>query len=842
MCSVEVYPNNLNLKQNVVISGIYRPPNSSIQLFNEKINDVAAGSLRKPTIFVGDVNIDILNVEDSLNFINVMHSNSFFPLINIPTRVTDNSAKCLDQIWFNNFNIAFSGSFIVDITDHYPIFTILNFVVDKKPITKVFRDHSDRSMECMSVEMVSLAEQYDQEIKYQNVNFKSEWFVGKLFDVYNRTCPKRSKTLSVKQLLKPWITGDLQQSINKKHRLFKQYKNNVIPFNTYNLYKNSLTRKMRSAKVAYYSNKFLNSGNNVKKNWQTINSILNKQKKSFTPKVMIDNDREVTDPTKLSNLFLDYFSSVATDLDNSIPSSDIDPMCFMPQPVINSFFANPATIDEINNVVMSLECKSCSLDVVPVFIYKKFINFLSPIICDIFNSSIREGKFPDILKIAKITPIFKCNNIKIVSNFRPISLLSIVSKIIEKLMKVRADSFISMNNVLYNKQFGFRAGYSTSDTVVEFIDHCTASLDSKLYFIAIFLDLSKAFDTVNRDILVRKLDRMGFRGLTGEWFKSYLTDRRIYVNLNECNSRTATLNIGVPQGSVSAPWLFSLYVNDMHRSSNKLSFLHFADDTTIFKSGNNLIQLCQEINVELENVSKWLVANRLSLNVNKTKFMLFTHSPVDLDSVNIKINNSNIALVQNIKFLGINIDSRLNFNHHINLLSKKLSSVIGVSRKLSTFVPQHILKTLYFSLFYPHLIYGVQVWGGCGVSNRLKISKLQDRAISLLNVGQDRQTVLNFHYTHLYFVLTMFHKCLYSDHNLHFRNKINQLTPIHVHSTRFNIADKLNIPHFTKTVSQNQFLYNAIVSWNNLPISLRLLYNSNCFSRSLKKYFQALNV
>ena len=531
---------------------------------------------------------------------------------------------------------------------------------------------------------------------------------------------------------------------------------------------------------------------------------------------------------------------MATNLDKSIPSSNVDPLHFLPEPIINSFFVNPATPAEINCIIMSLEDKSCALDVVPVFVYKKFSHCLSPIICDIFNSSITEGVFPDIFKIARISPIYKSSDVKCICNFRPISLLSTVSKIIEKLMKVRANSFIDSNDILYKKQFGFRPGYSTADAVVEFVDQCASALDNKMYFIAIFLDLSKAFDTVNKNILLGKLNRMGFRGKTEEWFRSYLSDRKMYVNLNNSNSRTATINIGVPQGSVSAPWLFSLYVNDMHRCSYNLSFIHFADDTTIFKSGTDLAQLCRDINDEMRNVSRWLVANRLSLNVEKTKFMLFTHSHVDLNDVHIVINNKEIALVDNIKFLGINIDSRLSFHHHINLLSKKLSCVVGVIRKISTVVPDYILKVLYYSLFYPHLIYGVQVWGGCGVTDRRRITRLHDRAIKMC-FDQNVNIPLKFHLTYQYFILSMFYKCVSSDHNVHFLTKIRNLAPNHSHSTRFSNNFKYNIPYLHKTVSQHQFFYNAIVAWNSLPVNLKDIDSYCKFRKELRKYLFALN-
>ena len=839
MCAVELFPNNMNLKQSLIIAGVYRPPNSPVHLFNDKINEILSTHLRKPSMLAGDFNIDLLELEVGTDFVNVMQSNSFYPLINIPTRITNISSKCLDHMWYNKFNVDCSGSFKIDITDHYPIFSILSYVVNNKPLSRKFRDHSDCCIDSLSLAMDKFFNEYNTCVMNRDVNSKTSWVCRELFHIYNKSCPVKIKNVSMKKLLKPWITHELQQLIEQKHRMFKQYKNNMIPFDDYNRFKNYLTRKLKSAKSDFYTLKFRNNSFNVKKNWQTVNSILNRRNKSFTPNVVINEGVEVNDPTKVSDLFLDYFSTIATELDDSIPISDIDPLHYMPAPILNSFFVNPASSDEVESILMSFENKSCSLDFVPVFIFKKFSHYLSPIICDIFNSSISVGIFPEILKVSRITPVYKSNDVKIRSNFRPIALLSTISKAIEKLMKTRVDKFVDANDILYDKQFGFRSGYNTSDAILEFVDRCTSSLDNREYFIAIFLDLSKAFDTVNRDILIDKLSRMGIRGRAGEWIGSYLTDRKIYVNLNNCNSRTATMNIGVPQGSVSAPWLFSLYVNDMHRSAERLSFLHFADDTTIFRSGNNLSQLCNEINEDLRDVSSWLIANRLSLNVNKTKFMLFTHSPVDINSVQITINNSIIAHVDNIKFLGVTIDSRLNFNIHINLLSKRLSCVIGIVRKLSTIVPYHVLKMLYYSLFHSHLIYGIQVWGGCGVTNRLKIIRLQEKVVSLC-FDQEGNYPLNFHHTYLYFILSFLHKCINNDHNLYFLNKTHVLLPVHTHLTRFNNSEKFNIPIIHKTISQKQFFYQSIVAWNDLPSHFKLITDNSRFSRELKKYLFSL--
>ena len=332
-----------------------------------------------------------------------------------------------------------------------------------------------------------------------------------------------------------------------------------------------------------------------------------------------------------------------------IPQSHTDPLTYMPPANNRFFFITPTTPIEIETLIMSLPNKASNINIIPIFIYKKLSAFLAPLICNIFNSSVSEGTFPCTLKLAKITPIYTSKKYNIVENSRPISVLSVLSKLIEKSVKGRVEKFISSNNILYPLQFDFRSGFDTSDAVLELVDRCSTGLDNKLHTIAIFFDLSKTLDTVNKNIMLGKLELLGFRGIVRDWFESYLSDRRMYVDVNGSNSQIKTVNIGLPQGAVASPWLFSLYVNDMHRCSNKLAFIHFADDTTAFMSGSDLERLCEEVSQELQKVDEWMRANRLSLNVEKTNFMLFTHSHVDRNAVVVRLGNKTITQVKSVK-------------------------------------------------------------------------------------------------------------------------------------------------------------------------------------------------
>ena len=837
MCAVEISINvNTSVKQFNVL-GIYRPPNESLNAYLDHLESILPEFVNKPLIICGDMNVDIGDCRVSDDYSNVMRSNNFFPLISIPTRVTENRSSCLDHIWYNQLNVSLSGVIVSDITDHFPVFTMITIPINDNVITQTFRNHSEKNIEYLLTDIDLICNSYCDTMSQYNVNDKCTWFLDQLQVAYDHNCPVMKKTVSLKRLLKPWICSDMRRMSNYKHHLFKQFKMERIPFETYNQYKNNFNKKLALAKKSYYKNKFNSCFKDIKQTWKTINSVLNKSK-SKQKIVSILNERgdEVNNPSVVSNLFCNYFSTVAERLDAEIPLTQVDPMFYMNQPITNSFSPHPASTDEVCTLINSLKDKPCHFSNIPVFIYKRIASRIAPIICDIFDSSINEGVFPDVLKLAMITPLHKGKSCVILNNYRPISILPLLSKIMEKLMKKRCLEFINNNNILCDQQFGFRTGRNTTDAILKLTDEITTALDEKLITVAVFLDLSKAFDTVNNSILLQKLDRLGFRNKSNDLFKSYLADRQMLVNVNGCSSAKKTINIGVPQGSVSSSWLFSLYINDMQRSSDKLRFLHFADDTTVYKSGKDLAALCNEICVELDKLDTWLKANRLSLNIDKTCCMVFTHKKYDPDDVVLKIRDKRIQQVMSTRFLGMQIDNRLNYNEHVIMLARKLSGVKGILRRLSCVVPLFIIRKLYYALFYSRMTYGIAVWGGGNITNVSKINNLNKSTVKIFSNDFNDNAVqpLSYKSVYEYYCLCFFHRYSINEYIQYFHVKIQCLIPVYNQNTRFKKNNNYSIPFYCKTTSHNQFFFHSIKFWNNLPVHLKLITSINEFKCNVK--------
>ena len=352
--------------------------------------------------------------------------------------------------------------------------------------------------------------------------------------------------------------------------------------------------------------------------------------------------------------------------------------------IIKVFFMGPVTPFDILDSVKGLAPKSSAgYDNISNKILKETILEISTPLAHIFNLSFASGKMPINMKVAKTIPIFKSGESSELNNYRPISLLPTISKLLEKIVHKCLMSFLNNNNILHKHQYGFRRKHSTLHPIFHFIKHVTDFNDkrTKDLTIGIFLDLSKAFDTVSHSILLSKLHHYGIRGTSLEWFTSYLSDRTQFTEINGQKSSVAPVKYGVPQGSILGPLLFLLYINDISNATS-LNVLSFADDTTLYTSSPSPSKLSDYTNKELNNVFNWLVDNKLSLNISKTKFMLFGPQTSNHDkwkNLTLKINDVIIERVgknynhTSLKFLGINLDTNLKFNNHIQFLSNKIN-------------------------------------------------------------------------------------------------------------------------------------------------------------------------
>ena len=392
-----------------------------------------------------------------------------------------------------------------------------------------------------------------------------------------------------------------------------------------------------------------------------------------------------------------------------------------------SIFLSPVTPVEIEKLLVTLKDSATGWDEINAMFLKTSLNYIRDPLCHVCNMSLEEGIFPSKLKIAKVLPLFKAEEPSNFNNYRPVSLLRILSNVFEKIMYNRVSDFINQLEILYKFQFGFRKKHYTYLAHLILMDKITKSLENGDKVIGIYLDFSKAFDTVNHDILLQKLYYYGIRGNAYEWFKSYLTDRVQYVTYNGVQSSPKKIQCGVPQGSILGPLLFLLYINDLPNVCAKTMPFLFADDTNLFISRKNSHELYEAANNDLNAISEWLQVNRLSLNVKKTHYMLFSSTKIMSTNAELKIEAEIFSEVTKTKFLGVIIDNRLNWQHHISYISWKCAKGISIIIKLRKFLNNESLRSLYYAFIYLYLMYCNHFWGNACSVYLNKLSVLQKR-------------------------------------------------------------------------------------------------------------------
>ena len=672
-------------------------------------------------------------------------SQGFFPKISRPTRSFENSHSLIDNIFSNNLcKPHTSGILTHHISDHFMNFCIVESKTKKKPIPNKYIEVENVNPKSIAnfknfvakSELISQLDNNPYADPNHNYNILSS-VIEKAKDVH---IPKKVKKFNVrKHFRNPWMTNELLTLINRKNDLYREWKStsNDIEYEhkkvNFKTFEKIVHDEIKLAQNRYYLNSFTAKKNDMKKTWATINETLNRNRKSNDfPLEFIVNNESITDTKDIANHFNNFFSNIGTNLSSSIKLEDRNAAFtdYLHNPTDHRFTFSQINEREVLSIINKLKNKTSSgKDGISNKLLKSIKSEISEAIAIIINQSILTGIFPDQLKLAKVKPLYKKGDKCCLNNYRPISLLPTLSKIFERVMYKQLYQYFNENKLLCEQQYGFRSQHSTELAAVKLVDYIIKEMDCNKKVktpVALFLDLSKAFDTLTFDILLAKLKHYGVHGKSLALIKNYLTNRSQYVQFENQESCIMEIKTGIPQGSILGPLFFSILINDLINSSKMLSFLMYADDTTIyfnledFPVHNRHI----EINRELDKVNTWLKVNKLSLNVEKTKCMLF-HKRRQLNPIQFSINGRDIDVVSHFNYLGIILDENISWKKHVAMITNKLSKISGVLHRLKYIYPQNILETIYKSLFVPHLNYGLLLWG----RNLDSITKFQKRAI-----------------------------------------------------------------------------------------------------------------
>ena len=817
-----------------LICSVYRSTGANPFLFNEMFFNLVISKLcaSDKIIITGDFNLNLFNPL-KLTFVDMylssMLAHGYFPVITLPAKINDQNTitpfSLIDQIWVN-FKIGSnhdSGVLLYSLTDHFPIYYIFRNKCNGLLKTIKYRLINEDSIHEFVNKVSNTC--LNRVFQIPSLNNAFNYFHGKLYDCYNSSFPIKKKKVKSNPVNAPWITPDLRICIKKKYKLFSMMRRGLIEKRYFNLYKNALTWVTNKLKQKYHFNTFESCKRDVKKTWFNINSLLDRSKREPVTRVVGD-DGSVIEGPEIANHFNNYFISVVSRLTENLPHG-IDFAFFNNiKRVVQSCFLEPTDEGAVCAIIQSMPNKGNSLWDFKPNILLSIKNIVGNIIAHLYNMSITVGEYPDILGIGRVVPVFKSGDKKKCNNYRPITTLSTINKIFELLTYSRMLKFIEKFKILSNLQFGFKKATSTTNAIFRFVSDVLPSFNGKSFTIALLLDLRKAFDLVDRDILLHKLSIIGFRGVTGSFLSSYLTNRKQYVNINEHISDTSSINLGVPQGSVLGPLLFNLFINDIVNVGDAKKIL-FADDAVFYITEDSLEQCVIKMRFLIAELSDWLKRNKLIPNVDKTKLMMFTPRPIER-LPDIYFDGIKLEWVRSFKYLGVIIDDKLNFSAQSAEIGKKLSRLQGVFYSLSSLVPQRTLLTLYNSLVYPVITQSIIIWGGVRESNLKNIKIGMNKILRhVLGVRYDENNVplmssnemykslklLKFDDIYKFFLLKFVHYAYYQNCDI-FRIYFSHLLPTHNYCTRGN---NINLPSVRLEVEKQGTIFQCCKVINEVP-------------------------
>ena len=521
---------------------------------------------------------------------------------------------------------------------------------------------------------------------------------------------------------------------------------------------------------------------------------------------------------------------------------------------VNSIYFQPTDQNEIKRIISQLPNKGSSgYDNISNKLLKCINDEISKPLCELFNASLEQGIFPSNMKLSEVILLHKGKSRDAAENYRPTSLLITISKVLEKLVYKRVYSFLDSNGSLYTSQYGFRSNHSTDNVVTELLGEVLKNLENKRYTLAIFLDLSKAFDTLEHEVVIKKLARYGIRGTCQEWFKSYLSNRtmrlkcRTSLNPEEVKSKTYDVNYGTPQGSCLGPLIFLIFCNDLHLHMEHTKCIQFADDTTIYLGSKNLNYLKYCIEQDLCILQDWFNANKLTLNLEKTVGMLFNpnQNHHNDNHIRIELNSKILPMVKSIKFLGTWIDNTLNWKTHLEKLSLRITSRNGLLRRGKNLLNSHALKVLYYAQIHSLIQYGIVLWGNMINKSQLKkLQKLQNISVRQIDSRKHTDEIFRVHgIPKVQQLITLENVKLWHKQQLNtLPSRIQQIMPEdhgkstllrnHKYKTRNKGVPKL--PKAKTVHYQKSLFIKGLSDYQNLPLTVRNLKNCRQFTLKAK--------
>ncbi len=815
---IETITMELTLKtgKKILHSSIYIPPATKTDIIKNGLTDLIKklSETNIPFFITGDTNINTLKPNTQSNVLNnIMQNFNCFQTINCPTRVTGNTSTLIDHVITNYPNTTNSYVISASISDHLPTITSIIPTTKENPTTTVkITQHEKINKIIQSTNW----QETENDIINNPPNESAKILSSKLQSIIdNHTITKHTDLFTKPK--KPWFSYEILTTKNKVNKLRNKLLKKPTPNNEqeYKAMKKIYNRMLKKSKYNYFAEHLKLNTNNPKKTWQLINLALNKGHKTTANSEILINNQICSNQITIANAFNNFFKNAAINITKKIPKplNTYEHYLKKTPKIHDSFNFKPVSLIEIQKTINSFTNKSSSgFDMISPKILKNNAVKLIPAITILINKILTSGNFPEYLKTSKITPLFKKGLETDINNYRPISQLPILSKIAEKIMIDQMQQHLDKHKTITKYQFGFRKLHSTDHAVISTINHIETQRNLGNYTILLSLDLSRAFDTVeSTTILPSKLTHYGFSHKATETLKNFFLNRKQFVTNNNHKSNIEQCHdISVVQGSTLGPQLFQLYINDLPNIT-KLQCYLFADDTNILISGPNLETITQELNNELNTIQDYFNANKLSLNTTKSNFMIVPPKPNSSPTTTVKINNQPVQQADNIKFLGIEIDSKLNFQKHVSTILPKLNKGLHALIMTKNILTYKSKLAIFNSLIQSHLQYGAAIWiPKLNTKTNNQLTKIQKRAIRIVfNVKYNHHTAILFKLSN---TLTIEKLGTLNCINLAGKHMHNKLPEIFQEIIKIN-PNSRNPLKFPQNCKKSNITYNILNAW-----------------------------
>lgn len=816
-----------------LLSVVYRPPQDN-SFFDKFQLELDAIDQAHEYLVLGDLNCDMQRrLPETKKLRALMLQFQLSQLIKQPTRLTATSSTLLDIICTTNKEkIGESGVMHLSISDHSLVYIVRQArSIKLPPKTVSFRNYSRFDNETFIEDVRStpfhIIETCD--------DVDTCWSLWKSMftEICDNYAPLVTRRLRGNPC--PWLNGIIKELMRKRDNLHKTAIDSKLPddWQAYKLLRNRTNKQIHHAKENYFKTEIAENKSSPNSIWKSIKKLMPKKSKSPTSTMQI-NGEPISQPLTVADHFNEYFVSIGTVLCSIIPTSLLNGQSNGPR-----FSFDEIQIESVASQLRHLDPKKgAGLDNIPCRLLKSSADLIAPSLTYIYNLSLVSGTFPGDWKTAKVVPLFKAGNKDQVGNYRPISILPVVAKILEKEVHRQAYAYVIEHNLLHSSQHGFRRKRSTQTALINVVDQWLQNMDNSEVTCVVFLDLAKAFDTVKHSLVLDKLQNVGVRNVELEWFRSYLHNRKQRVIFNGTLSSESLIICGVPQGSALGPLLFLIYINTLPDAVKHSKINMFADDTAIFLNGKKSADVEHLLNSDLQSISCWLKDNGLVLNASKSECILIG-TPQKLrtvDPIQLRLGNNTVKMVESSKYLGLMVDSRLSWTEHVDTLSKKVSSRIGLMNRIRNYLDFSTSQLVYNATILPLLDYCDVVWGSCNSSSKVKLQSLQNRARKVILKSEPLQPLkwLTLQERRCFHKAIMMFKCL-RHVNEGIELNCTRRSEVHHHNTRN--SNNLTIPKPKTEQLKRTFQYSGTQLWNSLSTDIKNCNSLQVFKSSYLKAY-----